>query len=1696
MKKFICLIFILFAKTLFADVVSNRYDDSMGHFGMPGWVSLLPSDNNVLHREVVPFDNPEYGIDPRATIHFPEAFSFEYAGTKYSSLTVYRTGVIEFGPGSNTSIVQPGYTSLVPAIVMSVYFPGKHYSVGTTFEWGVYSQKVDDATDDFAVINFGPFTYEGNRYSAQILIYRDGEVQVQFWKHDNPSSEYEDWMIPDFYDGITHRKQNYAYAEGSVYIYGSEGLRPGWIAKSLDVIYDVDITEPQKGAGLLVQMKSSDINLGGIIAYDYSREHPVVGSISSIDVVTSGYYPAENISRLYCWYFDEYYYNHTNQAGYPYFSNETPSLQLSKQNYNYTWNAYKTNPSEKKDFITRTDEEIDFIGAPAFKFQRTTVSHTGIHDFYINSIKYNLRQPQSIQFLPPRTKERIIIENAMGGLVELKGLQGERDIYNAYKKTYRLYVGQSVEGEINATPSYFIDKITVTYATGRDGAKEIYKDGELRLNTAYGLSFSEIKNKQKIVISGHMTDNLVIVKITYKKCTDRKFPPIVPFMVKTESHTAPESSPDDHAHLTATILDAFGGVAQKQKKIEDGKYSVSSVYTDEMNRVTRSPMAFVHENPSDDFEYVDMACDNCIAEANNYYYMRSYGGTAFGPDDDIDRPDARGNAFTEIRYYDSEKKNGALTASAGIAKRSFALRNDDYAKSWEIPAESDHDFVPHRNLDEKNLEIFYSKRTDHPNGKNYILKIHRDAEGRFSQEIYDSKGQLVSSWRYDGTQESVVVYEYDDYGLLLKSYDKGYAQIAYERTYDLQGRVKKTSDNDRGVTEYRYDSFGRLRHVRTPRHAWRCFTANFYDDFGRLVAIGEVSKASSGIFEDGDADILASSANVRYTSKIIYGKPEKSDLTSLGVDANLAQAILSNMQSVRENDVGAEISYDENENMLSVKLSDYDRLGRKTHQWVLYGISNAPALQLNYTYNASNDLVSSSFDEWDGSQWVEKSSRTRYYNSEGRLISTFENGKKLASYAYTENGNLKNSVYYDAGDTVMVKTILRDVYGRPKGLRYEDGSGKELYSEKLSFDSEESGRVGRASHGWDPLNRTSITKTNEYAYDLPGRLVSVSGDQSASYEYDGLGRMKKKVEGDSLVDYIYFAEKFSPTGMNVNGRSPAGSEYLRYDAAGNVWLDAYNKVAYKYGDLGLPTHVYSYKTTNLPQNVTLDDVNEGTSVMDGADMQIDYAYDGGQRVWTHMYGAGYDGEELTVPGVGTYSTSRVFGNGEFDLVRMDLVAGGFRDAAGTARFPVTDAQGNIRGFATTQGLETAYDYYAYGTPIELVSTNGDDSRRWQGKEFDGQHGKYYFGARYFDPFFALWMSPDPAGQFLNPYTYGGDPVNYVDPDGEWVHIVIGAAIGAVIGASSALYQCTRKHGGSCATAVPIGYELGGAAGAAAAATGGAASGLTTAVVGEVGLATGSGVLAASAGAAVEGGLAGAASGAVSYAGSAILGQTDGWDWGDFATSTLVGLGTGVVMGGVTGAVSYGVSDTYKQNIYQTVEDYGYEHGRHLDVLNFDNAVGQRQRAIDYYAHRVRGYTVDFKYDAIAKGAIRGEYLDGKIAIYDEAFKAPDGGWNFDDVTSMMSTVDHEHNHLVNNAKWESEAIRNGYRDQFGTTIVKIKGETVKLEQPGRSYVEARNYQLGLEQGRAYGYSPNTMRYLQSQIEGRPWVIQTEIGALY
>ena len=63
--------------------------------------------------------------------------------------------------------------------------------------------------------------------------------------------------------------------------------------------------------------------------------------------------------------------------------------------------------------------------------------------------------------------------------------------------------------------------------------------------------------------------------------------------------------------------------------------------------------------------------------------------------------------------------------------------------------------------------------------------------------------------------------------------------------------------------------------------------------------------------------------------------------------------------------------------------------------------------------------------------------------------------------------------------------------------------------------------------------------------------------------------------------------------------------------------------------------------------------------------------------------------------------------------------------------------------------------------------------------------KQVFGARYYDPVLGIWLSPDAYREFHNPYGRSGDPVNFVDPDGNCEIVCIGIIVGAaVIGAYS------------------------------------------------------------------------------------------------------------------------------------------------------------------------------------------------------------------------------------------------------------------------------------------------------------------------
>lgn len=92
---------------------------------------------------------------------------------------------------------------------------------------------------------------------------------------------------------------------------------------------------------------------------------------------------------------------------------------------------------------------------------------------------------------------------------------------------------------------------------------------------------------------------------------------------------------------------------------------------------------------------------------------------------------------------------------------------------------------------------------------------------------------------------------------------------------------------------------------------------------------------------------------------------------------------------------------------------------------------------------------------------------------------------------------------------------------------------------------------------------------------------------------------------------------------------------------------------------------------------------------------------------------------------------------------------------------ITNAAGTV-----SQHME----YLPFGETLVDEHTNSNNSPfKFNGKELDNETGNYYYGARYYDPKWSIFISVDPLAEEnpdWTPYRYGfNNPVKYTDPTG-------------------------------------------------------------------------------------------------------------------------------------------------------------------------------------------------------------------------------------------------------------------------------------------------------------------------------------------
>jgi len=144
---------------------------------------------------------------------------------------------------------------------------------------------------------------------------------------------------------------------------------------------------------------------------------------------------------------------------------------------------------------------------------------------------------------------------------------------------------------------------------------------------------------------------------------------------------------------------------------------------------------------------------------------------------------------------------------------------------------------------------------------------------------------------------------------------------------------------------------------------------------------------------------------------------------------------------------------------------------------------------------------------------------------------------------------------------------------------------------------------------------------------------------------------------------------------------------------------------------------------------------------------------------------------------------------------------------------------------TTGEISQHFEYLPFGETLVEEHLNSYNSPfKFNGKEYDAETGNYYYGARYMNPKWSTFLTPDPALESypsISPYAYTlNNPVRYVDPSGMYVEeapddIVIKGKNNSslIITTSIALeFETNIDFGGNYTlfdiSNIAIGYEMG------------------------------------------------------------------------------------------------------------------------------------------------------------------------------------------------------------------------------------------------------------------------------------------------
>ncbi|PRY48075.1 RHS repeat-associated protein [Arcticibacter pallidicorallinus] len=708
-------------------------------------------------------------------------------------------------------------------------------------------------------------------------------------------------------------------------------------------------------------------------------------------------------------------------------------------------------------------------------------------------------------------------------------------------------------------------------------------------------------------------------------------------------------------------------------------------------------------------------------------------------------------------------------------------------------------------------------------GSQLYLTIIRDENWRpedgclgTNEEYKDKQGQVVLKRTYNkkgsATEMLSTYYVYDDYGNLS-------FVLPPASNPDANAAISTATLNDL-CYQYRYDGRNQMTGKKVPGKGWELMIYNpldqlvlsqdaeqrakspqewsftKYNAFGQVVMTGLYTDASGA----ADAGVLPNDArrtalqtqvsnqpNILWESRLATASAAETGYTNITFPTTVALYLSINYyddyafpggnpylnnysQMCKGLLTGSRIKV--LKEAIAAGTTDmlwninyYDDRGRVVHSYNQHYKGGSIAVE-NYdetlnSYNFTDEVVvSTRLHRASGAAMVKVI--TEYeYDHMGRKKRTYQqigdnagDRVELASLRYNEVGQLKDkalhnnlqSTSYSYNPRGWLKTSISPQFGMT--LKYEDGASPQ-WNGNISA-QEWSG--GSYAYNYDKLNRlvsgiaADGRSEKSIDYDLNGNIMGLQRYTSASAQEDGL---RYYYNGSNRLQSVFD----SVTTYASNQYQQPGTTGYNYDLNGNMTARTHSVNSQN------SINEIKYNVLNLPRQVTL-----------GNGTVIQYVYDASGRKLRKLVGAAateyISGIQYTGTTLDFIQTEegRIVNNGGSYKYEYNL-----SDHLGNVRYSFDSYNASVRQLQRD-------DYYPFGLRIARVAGTVANKYLYNGKEIQDELNQYDYGWRFYDPVIARWNTVDPLAdeyEEYSPYNYTlNNPVNAIDPDGQWVQPAI------------------------------------------------------------------------------------------------------------------------------------------------------------------------------------------------------------------------------------------------------------------------------------------------------------------------------------